>query len=174
MGMDEATILRAVIAGNKEIYSLLVKRYMKKAYYIAVGFLHSPDDALDISQEAFIKAFRAIKRFDVDHPFFPWFYTILKNLCFDFLKKRKKKETALNDLYNNRSSHVPDASLTRDDLWQLLDQLPSGQKEVIILKSIYGHSYREIAQITRKPVGTVMSSLFYARKNLKNLLGELP
>ena len=72
----ETEIIERVKEGDTEAYHFIVDRYMKRAYYVALGFLHNPQDALDISQEAFIKTFRKIKKFDSQKPFFPWFFTL--------------------------------------------------------------------------------------------------
>lgn len=173
LGQDEKAILIAVKKGNKEIYGQIVKKYMKKAYYIAYGFVHSEDDALDISQEAFIKSYKNIKKFDTQKSFFPWFYTILRNLCLDLIKKHKKKAIITDTLKKTREAYSFDDNCSQALIWELLDKLEPKHREVIVLKNLYGYSYQEIADIIQKPVGTVMSSLFYARKNLQKLMGEL-
>ena len=173
MEQDEKAILIAVKKGNKEIYGQIVKKYMKKAYYIAYGFVHSEDDALDISQEAFIKSYKNIKKFDTQKSFFPWFYTILRNLCLDLLKKQKKKAIITDTLKKTKEHFSSENNYSQEILWELLDKLESKHREVIVLKNLYGYSYQEIAQIIQKPVGTVMSSLFYAREKLQKLMGEL-
>ncbi len=87
----EQHCIEAVKNGDTEAYSTIVKQYMKKAYYIALGFVKSEADALDISQEAFIKAFKHIRKFKYGNRFFPLFYKILRNLCLDWLKKIRNK-----------------------------------------------------------------------------------
>ncbi|MCP2605157.1 sigma-70 family RNA polymerase sigma factor, partial [Candidatus Aminicenantes bacterium AH-873-B07] len=88
--IKEKEIIEQVKKGDKQAYRELVKKYMKKAYYYALGFVHNEQDALDISQEAFIRAYRRIKSFDPNKKFLPWFYQIIRNLCLDWIKKRKK------------------------------------------------------------------------------------
>jgi RNA polymerase sigma-70 factor (ECF subfamily) len=169
--LSERQIIEEVQRGKKEAYEVIVKRYMQSAYYIALGFVHNQQDALDVSQDAFIKAFRKIKMFDTSKPFFPWFYRLMRNLCIDHLKrKRRLKEIPLDD--------VPVLSAEKEDrelkkaLWKGIEELPFEQREVVILRYFRQLSYAEIAELIGKPLGTVMSSLFYAKKRLKGIVGK--
>jgi RNA polymerase sigma-70 factor (ECF subfamily) len=144
---------------------------MKKAYYIALGYVHNHQDALDISQESFIKAFRKIKSFSTEKPFFPWFYKLMKNLCLDHLRRRcRVKEIPLEG--------IPVLEKEKEDremkevLWRGIEKLPFEQREIVILRYFQQLSYSEIAEMTEKPVGTVMSSLYYAKKRLKKTIGK--
>lgn len=169
--LPEKDLIGLVRKGRKEAYQVIVTRYMGKAYYIALGFVHNQQDALDISQEAFIKAYRKIKTFDADRPFYPWFYEIIKNLCLDHLKRRKqKKEVPLNGV-RILKDEKEDREL-KATIWKGIDALPFEQKEIILLRYFQQLSYQEIADITGKPLGTVMSSLYYARLKLRHILAD--
>jgi RNA polymerase sigma-70 factor (ECF subfamily) len=172
MILDEQTIFKEVRNGNREIYSHIVERYKRRAYNIAYGFVHSEEDAMDISQDAFIKSYKNIKKFDTTKDFFPWFYTILKNLCFDFLRRKKKKDKIKKDFRICRELNTAANDFSSEILWEYLNRLKPDHREIIVLKSLQGYSYREISIIIQKPIGTVMSSLFYARKKLQELMGE--
>lgn len=169
--LSEKEILILVQKGKIQAYKHIVLRYMQTAYYIALGFVHNHQDALDLSQDSFVKAFRNIKSYDANRDFFPWFYRILKNLCIDHFKRiRKRKEVPLEEakiLENKRE----DKEL-KEALWMGIEDLPFAQKEVIILRYFRGCSYQEIAEVTGKPLGTVMSSLHYAKKKLKDTVGK--
>lgn len=170
-GLSEGQILEAVQRGNKEAYGMIVKKYMQPAYYIALGFVHNQQDALDVSQDAFIKAFRKIRMFDTRKPFFPWFYRLMRNLCIDHLKrKRHLREIPLEDV-QILSSEKEDKELKKT-LWRGVEELPFEQREVVILRYFRQLSYAEIAELIGKPQGTVMSSLFYAKKRLKGIVGK--
>lgn len=167
--LSEREIIILVKRGKKEAYQAIVERYMKRAYYIALGFVRNPQDALDISQEAFIKAFRRIKSFDVDRPFFPWFYKLMKNFCLDHLKRRSRiQEVPLEEGRVLKEEHE-DREM-KEVLWKAIESLPVEQREVIILRYFQQLSYQEISEVMGKPVGTVMSSLFYAKKKLKETI----
>jgi RNA polymerase sigma-70 factor (ECF subfamily) len=129
----EQHCIEAVKNGDTEAYSTIVKRYMKKAYYIALGFVKSEADALDISQEAFSRNKNQVPLENIDLPSNPG--------CSQDIKIQ---------------------------VWKGIDKLPLAQKEVLILRYFQGFSYVEIAQVLGKPLGSVMSSIHYAKRNLRN------
>ena len=90
--MDETLLIQQCRRGSTEAFEGIVKKYMKDAYFIAFGLVGNREDALDLSQEAFIRAYNNIGSFNLKWGFFPWFYRILRNLCFSHLRKRKNKQ----------------------------------------------------------------------------------
>lgn len=168
---SEKDVLELVKKGNKEAYGVIVKKYMKSAYYIALSFVHNHQDALDLSQEAFIKAFRKIKRFDTEKTFFPWFYKLMKNLCLDHLRKRQRRsEVPLEGIEAFRDERQE--SEIQEALWKAIAKLPFEQRELIILRYFQQLSYKELSEMTGKPIGTVMSSLYYAKKRLREIVAK--
>ncbi|MGD8535166.1 MAG: sigma-70 family RNA polymerase sigma factor [Candidatus Aminicenantes bacterium] len=167
--LSERDIIKRVQKGHTEAYQVIVERYMKRAYYIALGFVRNAQDAMDVSQESFIKAFRKIKRFDPEKSFFPWFYKLLKNLCLDHIKRRSRTQEIPLDEARVLKEEREDREM-KEILWRGIEKLPFEQKEVILLRYFQQYSYQEIAEITARPVGTVMSSLFYAKKRLKEAI----
>ncbi len=168
--------------GDKQAFGFLVKKYMQRAYYIALGFIGSHESALDLSQEAFVKAFRAIKRFDTDKRFFTWYYQILRNLCFNFLRDRAKHARPFSEFDEHEISLIKDSSITSDDVereelvsavQEALTELKAKDREIIILKDFQDLSYKEISEILECPIGTVMSRLYYARAALKAKLERM-
>jgi RNA polymerase sigma-70 factor (ECF subfamily) len=169
--LTEAEICERVQKGDREAYQEIVVRHMQTAYYVALAFVHNHQDALDISQEAFIRAFRKIKKFDTKRPFFPWFYRILKNICIDHYKHRRRlNEVPLEDVRVLEAEH--EDKEMKKALWKGIDELPHEQKEIIVLRYFQQLSYQEIAELLDKPMGTVMSSLYYAKKRLKGIVGK--
>lgn len=169
--LSEKEILEVIQKGNKEAYQEIVVRYMQSAYYVALSFVHNQQDALDISQDAFIRAFRRIKKFDTEKPFFPWFYKILKNLCIDYFKRRQRRnEVPLENVRILEVEHE-DREMKKA-LWKGIEELPPEQKEIIILRYFRQFSYQEMAEVLGKPIGTIMSSLYYAKKRLKGIVGK--
>ena len=167
--MSDADAIAAVQEGQREVYQIIVQRYMQKAYYLALGFVHNHQDALDLSQDAFIRAFRKIKKFDNRKPFFPWFYRVVRNLCLDHIKRRRVRNEiplAENLILREEDRDREMKSVLRRGL----GQLPFEQKELILLRYFQQLSYREIAELTGRPLGTVMSALFYAKKRLREIL----
>jgi RNA polymerase sigma-70 factor (ECF subfamily) len=168
---SESEIIAAVRSGDKEAYRHIVEKYMQRAYYIALGLVRDPDTAMDISQMAFIKAYKNLKRFDLERPFFPWFYRILRNLALDHIKRaRRIKEIPLEDV-QILSDEREDRDM-KEALWKAIEELPTEQREIIVLRYFEGLSYKEIAETVGKPIGTVMSSLHYSKRKLKGTLGK--
>ena len=154
---------------------------MKNAYFIALGLVGNRDDALELSQEAFILAYRNINRLNPDRRFFPWFYQILRNVCFSHLRKRRNRRSrSLEELEEQGSTPEVDDSFTpdvvaernetKDRVWKAMGKLDEKHREVIILRHFQHLSYEQIAQNLFCNKGTVMSRLYHARKRLKELL----
>ena len=174
--LDDRTLIAQSQNGDKRAFGLLVKRYMQRAYYSALGLVGSHDGALDLSQEAFIRAYRALNNFDPDKRFFTWYYHILRNLCFNFLRDRAKHARTFSEVGTSRIALVGDGTEASDNVereelrkavWNALEDLRDQEREIIILKDFQELSYKEIAEVLACPIGTVMSRLFNARKALK-------
>ena len=163
--------------GDRQAYGFLVERYKERAYYSALGIVGSHDAALDISQDAFVRAYRAIKRFDTGKQFFTWYYQILRNLCLNFVRDKKRHARSFSEIDDHKIKSISDDSQDaayrveqnelKQALWNAMDDLKPHEREIIVLKDFQDSSYKEIADILDIPIGTVMSRLFNARKALK-------
>jgi RNA polymerase sigma-70 factor (ECF subfamily) len=172
--------------GDSEAFSELVRKYQKRAYYLAYGMLGNREDALDVTQEAFLKAFRSLKGFRGSGGFYTWFYRIVYNLAIDFMRKEWRKKhleyedtrdhTEENLLVNAPSlSPNPGKEAAQKELNRVImnaiHSLPESHRAVILLREIEGLTYEEIARSLRIRKGTVMSRLHYARQQLQEDLG---
>lgn len=165
--------------GDRQAYGIIVNKYMKRAYITALALVGNREDALDLSQEAFIRAYQALARFDLQQQFFTWYYRILKNVCLNHLRNHAK----FTDLTGMEKSAAADSNFDpatlversdlHEQLWKAIGSLGEGHREMIILKDIEDCSYKEIAARLEIPLGTVMSRLFNARKQLKDKLEKL-
>ena len=153
----------------------------KKAYYIALGLVGDSDEAYDLSQEAFIRIYNARKRYDRKRPFFSWFYAILSNLAKNHIKKksvRAEYARQIKDEHNPAQdfSSSPDviveADETKKEVWAAIEKLSYDHREIIILRHFQDLPYDEIAKLLDIPTGSVMSRLYYARKKLREVLGD--
>lgn len=169
----EKKMLVKVKRGVKKAFEPIVKIYMKKAYYCALSFVGNEEDALELSQEGFVRAFRSIKRYDLKKNFFPWLYQIIKNLCLDFLNKRKKDLIMSEKLKAIDLEKTREKRIDKESVWQAIETLKPEQREIIVLKYFQNYSYREIADIMDKPLGSIMSSLYYSKQKLKKEMGQL-
>ena len=181
MGTSEVELVRAAAGGDSVAFGQLVERYMRRAYYVALGLVGSHEAALDLSQDAFARAFRHREHLDPTRPFYPWLYQILRRLCFNFLRdsasRRKKLAQAGNwlaDEVAERQTDDPSSSLERarqrEAIARAIEELSDREREVFVLKEFEGLKYREIAELLDIPIGTVMSRLYKARKKLANAL----
>jgi len=169
----DAAVVQRILTGEKDAYEFIVKKYQARAYRAALGWVGNSADALDMSQEAFVKAYRALRRYDTGRSFFAWFYVILRNTCFNFLRKRKRMRTVCLDYVPEREVATEDEGKRAEvkrQVWRAIAALPDGIREVMVLKYFEEMSYREIADAVGCPMGTVMSRLYYGRKKLKQAL----
>ncbi|MEZ4655190.1 MAG: sigma-70 family RNA polymerase sigma factor [Candidatus Eisenbacteria bacterium] len=169
---ERAWILRCQ-SGDRAAFEPLVQRYMRRAAAFALGWAGNHEDALDLSQEAFARAFRAIRRFDPDRPFYPWFHRILRNLCINHIgRARHSREVALDDEMPLAGSEPsPSERAERAELRRTvraaIRRLQPQDREILILREFQDQSYAEIADVLQIPKGTVMSRLHNARRRLR-------
>jgi RNA polymerase sigma-70 factor (ECF subfamily) len=168
MNTSDAEAIQLTLSGDKDVFAVIVARYTERAYRMALYILGSEQDAMDLSQDAFIRAYRNLKRFDTSRPFFPWFATILRNLCYNFSKRRKR-----HSAYNIEDFQIAEpvkgvTAETRIVLNRALSELSPQEREIIGKFYFEALSYAEIADELGIPTGTVMSRLYYARKHLKD------
>jgi RNA polymerase sigma-70 factor, ECF subfamily len=185
---DERKIVEAARRGDADAFRELVLKFQRRAYAVALGMVHDPDDAKDICQDAFLKVHKSIASFAGDAQFFTWLYRIVVNLCIDHLRKRRGADVQLDEtraedeadddsgLLPRRLGFDPERALAdqelRGHILGALGRLSAQHRAVLILREIEGLSYQEIADQLRCSIGTVMSRLFHARKNMQKMLLE--
>ena len=184
--LEDRGIIERVLEGDREAYGTLVQRYQSKLFAVAFGVLRHREDAREVAQEAFIKAYRNLPGFRRDSSFYTWIYRITLNLAIDFQRKAwRKRETTFEDVRlgpdeinatGPRPMGNPGEKLEQKRLAETInaaiDTLPADQRTAIILREIQGLSYKEIAETMGCAEGTVMSRLYYARKKLQELLKD--
>ena len=184
---DERTLVKRAKAGDMGAYDELVKLYQERIYATIYHMTSNHEDANDLTQETFIKAFQALKSFKGDSSFFTWVYRIAVNKTINFLKQRKNKtHLSLNDLDFN-AEHDPDlVALISDktprrevNLTELQEKLNAAMRKlsevhrlVVTLHDVQGLSHEEIGEIMDCNTGTVRSRLFYARQQLQAYLSD--
>lgn len=182
---DRELLLRAQ-SGEAAAFGQLVQNYMRRAYYGALGLVGNPEDARDLSQEAFARAYRARDRIDPELPFYTWYYQILRRLCFNHLRNKRTRRQRLREaadwLAEQADRRAPaenpqkamELAELRHRVQQAIEQLKEFEREVLVLKEFEGLKYREIAALLGIPIGTVMSRLYSARRHLADLLEAGP
>lgn len=174
----EARAVAAVKNGDEGQYGYLVSKYMKRVVSIAWGIVRNADDAEDLAQEAFVKAFRTMGRFKTGEPFGPWIYRIVTNLGLDMLKHRQRfRHEELSDMEAAPRRDRADLPALTSELARRIDaaieSLPEMQRVVARLHLVEQFSHAEISAMTGVSEGTVRSHLSLARSKLKKELADL-
>jgi len=184
---DEMKLVKRARRGDLEAYDDLVRRYQERIYATVYHMTSNHEDANDLAQEAFIKAFHALKTFKGGSSFYTWIYRIAVNKTINFLKQRKHKpQMSLDDLDFN-AEHDPDLvalisektprrdvglAELQEKLNEALQRLSEPHRLVVTLHDVQGLSHEEIAKIMGCNIGTVRSRLFYARQQLQAYLSD--
>lgn len=183
-------LIRLIQGGSKDAFAELVERHKKKALMIAYSFTEDYEDAKNLSQEAFLKAYRSIPKFRGTSSFYTWFYRILINTCKDHIRKEIAREvisfvaTGKDNQKRPSEDIVPTESGSpldpQDELLNkelnkkitgAINSLPANQRIAFVLKHIHGMSIEEISNITHCAPGTVKSRLYHAIAKLQDRLG---
>jgi len=188
--VSELDLVRRCQAGDTEAFDELVTRNRTRVFSMIYNMVHSEQDAWDLAQDSFLKAWKSIKRFRGQSSFYTWIYRIVMNVTIDWLRKKHVKgagaefdDATLLKEVDPASKTVPKAealpyeTMERGEIRARIDQaiaqLSPEQRAVILMKEVEGMQYHEIAEALGCSIGTVMSRLFYARKKLQNLLRDV-
>ncbi len=188
MDVSDETLVERAQTGDHDAFRLLVERYQRRLLAIAFGVVRNHEDALDVVQEAFVKVYKHIDKFQGSSSFYTWVYRITVNLSIDVLRKRARHhEVDYDDTLQRKNSGNepmspsllgvnPARVYQRRELLEQLDEalknLSEKHRTIILLREVKGLSYSEIAEILNISKGTVMSRLHHARRNLQEALGE--
>ncbi|NLB88242.1 MAG: sigma-70 family RNA polymerase sigma factor [Syntrophomonadaceae bacterium] len=187
MALEEQLVKKS-LQGDTEAFEELVFQYQNKIYALAYRYMGNEEDAYDMTQEAFLKAYRSLRTFKGDSSFGTWLYRVATNVCLDELRRRKRRITTLSldePLATDEGEvekEIPDTSPTADIIYEqkefskyiqnTLDQMKAEHKTVIILRDVMELSYEEIAEILNCSLGTVKSRLSRARNALRKKLED--
>ena len=187
--VSELDLVKRCQAGDAEAFDELVVRYRTRVFGMIYNMVHSEQDAWDLAQDSFLKAWKSIKRFRGQSSFYTWIYRIVMNVTIDWLRKKQIKAggAEFDDAIQLRevdpasktmpkADALPSENLEQREIRAEIDkaiaQLSPEHRAVILMKEIDGMQYHEIAEALGCSIGTVMSRLFYARKKLQNLLKD--
>lgn len=185
--LTDLELVQRVQAGDKKSFDILVLKYQHKVIGLITRYVHDPDTAMDVAQEAFIKAYRGLKNFRGESAFYTWLYRIAINSAKNYLVSQNRRlpdsdidaeeaeqiggESALKEYAS------PEHEMLKDEIQatvtQAIDALPEDLRTAIILRELEGMSYEEIAVTMECPIGTVRSRIFRARESIDKVLRPL-
>ncbi len=182
--MDEKQIIEQVLAGDNNAFGVLVDAYQDRVYNLALRMCGNADDAFDLSQEAFFRAWRGLSGFQQESAFSTWLFRLTSNVCLDFLRAKKRRPTVslatVDDEGEETQMELPSPGKTpeeiimaaeeKDALAKAMNQLPVEYREILTMRAINDMSYTDIAETLQLREGTVKSRLARARVALKNIL----
>ena len=187
---EDRALIEAAQSGDTTAFRRLVERHQRRAFAIALGMVRDENDARDLVQEAFLRVYRGLDRFQGGSSFFTWFYRIVTNLAIDFMRKPGRKEAEHDDarLRPDAADEADFPFVSRIDgaepldvvhrqqlgarLSAALEALPPYHRGVVLMREIEGMSYEEMAEAMNVSKGTIMSRLFHARQKLQRALAD--
>ncbi|HEY1852097.1 MAG TPA: sigma-70 family RNA polymerase sigma factor [Candidatus Binataceae bacterium] len=180
---DETELLERARNGDSQAFGALVERYQRRVVGVAQAVVHNQDDAVELAQETFVRAYENLSKFESRSSFSTWLYRIAANLAIDFRRREGRHqvlrgedaETEINRIPSPRGDSYQETA--RTELSQringALKELTSEHRAVILLREVEGLSYDEISDVLHVPRGTVMSRLHYARSRMREILKDL-
>ncbi len=187
---SDQQLVERVQQGDKHAFDLLVSKYQQRILNLVGRFVRNPNDAMDVTQEAFLKAYRALPKFRGDSAFYTWMYRIAVNTAKNYLAVQSRRPMEADQDYDEieqidssgvlRDQATPERMLLRDEIQdtviRAIEELPEDLRTAITLREVEGLSYEEIADVMECPIGTVRSRIFRAReaidKQLKPLVSD--
>jgi len=171
--LDDSELVQLVKAGEAEPFDELVRRHSVKIHDLCYKILRNYDDASDIAQETFIKAYRKIKKFDGRSRFSTWLYRIAVNNCLNYLKKQRPTEEIYDEMMGSGKDDPVERyrnKKLREMIHTAVAKLPTVQKAVFTLRTLEDMSYEDVSDILKKPISTIKVNHHLAVKNLRNYL----
>jgi len=170
---DDAALVSDCLGGDNRAFEILVRKYEKAVYNVALRMLGEPENAEDIAQTVFVKAYEKLDTYDPSHQFFSWIYRIAINESINFSKRAKRIQEYESGMTPSLET-APDRTADQGDLTEIVDEaimeLSIDYRMVIVLRHYHDFTYQEIGEILSVPEKTVKSRLFTARQRLKESL----
>lgn len=184
--INEMALIRRVQRGDQEAFAQLLQAYEKPVYNLCLRMTGNAEDAADMTQEAFLKIWRGVEQYKFESSFSTWVYRLTSNVCIDFLRGKKRRQTVSITMEEDQDGsvemEVPDSAPlpedqvlhreTQGEIAEAMDQLEEDFRLILTLRILEDLSYEEIAQVMDLKVGTVKSRLARARGKLKKILTD--
>ena len=175
--ISDKQVIESCLKGDQSSFYIMIDRYHERSFWTAYKYVHNTEDAEDITQDAFLKAFNMLARFDTERNFFTWLYRIVVNAAIDFLRRKSQHSGApideLGDILPDEKADSPSHKLEQEEMnvsvYKILEQMTEPYKSVLILRELEGKSSKEIGEILDVPHATVRWRLHHARKIFRDL-----
>lgn len=176
---DDQALVEAVRAGEASAFDDIVERHRRAVYHVCYRFANNHEDASDLAQETFVKAWKGLRTFKGESALSTWLYRIAVNASLNRVSARRLPTEPLDsDRFVDHRTEAPGASLIREEradaVRRAIQQLPEKQRATLILRSYHDMSHQEIAEVLGSSVGAVKANFFHALANLKKILGSEP
>jgi len=175
--IDDRTLVADTLAGRPDAFATLVERYDRAVYHLAYRTLRDGEEARDVAQEAFFKAFRSLRTYKPEAKFSTWLFSITYHACCDRLGRRKRFSNEELPERADSSAGPESEAIANDEARRLraaIAMLPEKYRTVITLYHLQGRQYDEIATVLGVPIGTVKTHLFRAKEQLRRILNQEP
>jgi RNA polymerase sigma-70 factor (ECF subfamily) len=185
--LEDQKLIQAARGGDQKAFESLLKKYRNLVYHVMIKMVRNPQEAEDLCQEAFIKAFNALASFNEEFAFSTWLMKIATNNCIDFLRKKKLRTYSIDEPMQYKDDHVqielpdhdptPERIMINEERSKMIDDaiqsLPPRYRHVIVLRHKEEKSYEDIAEILKLPLGTVKARIFRAREMLNKKIKDI-
>ncbi len=179
-GMDDASLVAASVSGRREAFDVIVERHRRTVYQVCYRFVSNHEDASDLSQEAFVRAWRGLRNFKGQSALATWLYRIAVNVCLNRVSAKTPATEPIESTEQFEDTRIESAqrTLLREEraavVRQAIAGLPKKQRATLILRTYHEMSHQQIADILGSSVGAVKANFFHALANLKKILGSEP
>ena len=179
-GLDDAALVAACVAGRREAFDVIVERHRRTVYQVCYRFVGNHEDASDLSQEAFVRAWRGLKNFKGESQLSTWLYRIAVNVCLNRVsaKALPTEPIVSAEQFEDTRTESARGTLLREEraaaVRKAIAGLPKKQRATLILRAYHEMSHQQIADILGSSVGAVKANFFHALANLKKILGNEP
>lgn len=174
-GETDEALVRACVSGDRAAFDVLVTRHQRQVYRLCFRFVANHEDASELAQDAFVRAYRALAKFERSAKFTTWLHRITVNVCLNRLALKRPPQQPLRDVERSREAPA-DVELLREErarrVRAAIARLPRKQRATVILRTYHELPHEEIAKILGSSVGAAKANLFHGLANLKKLLGD--
>ena len=177
--LDDTALVHACVGGDRDAFDIIVERHRRTVYQVCYRFVNNHEDASDLSQETFVRAWRGLKSFKGQAALSTWLYRIAVNACLNKVSARKTEtEPIESDSFEDTRCESPTDAIVRGvraaAVRKAIAELPAKQRATLILRTYHEMSHQEIADVLGSSVGAVKANFFHALGNLKKILGSEP